>query len=108
MATHNKLTRCDVATSKRRSGRTYVRETVQKLSGAGQVAPFSEPRTKRLAFHSMEAPSLISSSAENHAPKYALSQTVVDSPVEVIAGKDEADNNDFGQHDVSICLCPRL
>jgi len=30
----------------------------------------------------------LSSPAEDHAPKYALSQTVVDSPVEVVAGKD--------------------
>jgi hypothetical protein len=52
------------------------------------VAPLSEPRANCLAFHSIEAPSPISSSAKDHAPKYALSQTVVDSPVEVVAGKD--------------------
>lgn len=67
---------------------TNVRETVQKLSGAGQVAPLSELRINCLAFHSIEAPSPLSFSAEDHAPKLVLSKTTVDALVEVVAGKD--------------------
>jgi hypothetical protein len=50
----------------------------------------------------------LSSSAEDHAPELVLSKTAVDSPKQVVAGKDEPDNHDFGQHDVLIDPRPRL